>query len=200
MRSSSAVLLLCLAAVGLLLCNGCSAVCGRGPVRRSGDAQNGTAPADVAETDSPATDDHGPVADAFRPVFYEPHELSGWGMGQVSRLYGGRLVALAAGLSEEEAAFEGNWDYLTHGIRLSMDKTFVYWSAIPDEEDLGGEPGKVHEPAARIISRGTWSVLGGRLRLDHKELKGEALRAPMFTLHDREEFAASEDGLSEDES
>jgi hypothetical protein len=89
--------------------------------------------------------------------------------------------ATAAGLTAEEAGFEGHWDYFGRGITIKADRTFTYWVR-----------GGVREaPPRPVISSGAWSVSSGRLRLEHREIRDMQQPTPRITEHTLEELERS---------
>lgn len=118
---------------------------------------------DTEDLDSVITGSDLLVAPSWRVVFYASDVRS------VGRYSLTESQARSAGLSAEEAAFQGDWSYLWRGIAIGADRTFRFWSAIPNQETL---------------SAGNWSVQRGRLRLEHTSIRGVAQDPAHVTEHE----------------
>lgn len=83
-----------------------------------------------------------------------------------------------AGLTAEEAAFQGSWSWTWRGMEISADRTFQYWALAWRDDHLENE----------VVSSGTWSVQGGKIRLEHREIHGRPQSSPRATEHTLAEF------------
>jgi hypothetical protein len=74
--------------------------------------------------------------------------------------------AREAGLTLEEAKFEGSWHHSTWGLDVLVNHTFTLL---------------VHGPPN--LSSGTWSVADGKLRLEHTRFRGRSLFRAVVSEH-----------------
>lgn len=98
------------------------------------------------------------------------------GIGRMQRWSSSDERIAELGLSEEEAAFEGHWDWFVRQLWIEGDRSFTYQEGV--EARFKRE----------VRSTGSWSVQGRTIRLVHEFVRGRRLARPIVTRHTLESF------------